>query len=384
MPKFEFSRYAKFWNSKESQDALRIFINDPNIIKGNFEFWKGQFEVDPVLHERQTSGVALFEAKVTTREAGRLLDMRAPLGDANQGAKSGIDVWTGSIPDFIAEAFVETALERENKKKMFEEIYGGDAELLVAYANDVQKMVDGGNQTMSNMAAQMLSTGKIVYPYGEGLHGNVVQCPISSANFKKAGAVAWSDTTNCKLLDQIAKLEEDFRNEKGLQGASLKWQIPYDMYRNVFLKNAQVIEFIKNWRKANDKGWAESMPINSKMFEEVFADTELFSPIEVVRESQKNVGGTTVSGWKSGVAVLRPAGYAGSVKRAEILDAQLFRKYGSKAVDKVFAMRDIFTLVNTTLNNGNYQEWHTDLVVSAVPVLEEWPNHLIVDTNTAD
>lgn len=381
--KFELSRYAKFWGSKEAQNALRVFINNPDIINGNFEFWKSQFEVDPRIIERQADGVALFMAKLIDRKPGRLLDMRAPLGDANQEDKSGIEAWTGSIPDFIAPGFVETALEREHKKRMFEELFGSDSELLLAYANDIQKMVDGGNQTMSNMAAQMLSKGEIKYNYGHGIKDNVVKAPVPSANFKKAGKVAWSDTANCKLLDQIAKLEEDFRMDNGLEGAALKWQIPFDMYRNVFLKNAQVIEYIKNWRKANDKGWADNMPISSKMFEEVFSDNEMFSPIEIIKEKQKDVEGT-VSGWKSGVAVLRPVGYAGSVKRADILDVKLFKDYGAKAIDKVFATRGIFTVINTTLDNGNFKEWHTDLVVAAVPVLEEWTRHLIVDTTTAD
>lgn len=383
MAKFELSRYAKFWASKEAQNALRVFVNDPTIIKGNFEFWKSQFAVDTQVQERQADGVALFMAKIIDRKAGRLLDMRSPLADANQADKSGVSAWTGSIPDFIAPGFRETALEREYKKRTFEELYGDDADLLLAYADDIQKMVDGGNQTISNMAAQILSTGKIVYNFGEGIKDNVLQCPVPSANFKTAGAVAWSDTANCKLLDQIAKLEEDFRIDNGLEGTAMKWQIPYDMYRNVFLKNAQVIEYIKNWRKANDKGYSESLPVNRKMFEEVFADNEMFSPIEIIKERQQDVD-KSVSGWKSGIAVLRPAGYAGSIKRANILDAKLFKDYGSKVVEKVFATRDIFTIVNTTLNNGTYREWHTDLVVAAVPVLEEWPYHLIVDTTTAD
>lgn len=381
--KFENSRYAKFWGSKAAQDALRVFVNNPDIFSSNYDFWKGQFEVDPKIIERGSDGVALFMAKLIDRTPGRLLDMRAPLGDANQADKSGIEAWTGSIPDFIAAGYVETALEREHKKRMFDELFGRDSELLLAYANDIQKMLDGANQTMSNMAAQMLSKGEIIYDAGRGIKGNVLKAPIPDANRRKAGAVAWSDTANCKLIDQLAEIETKFRMDNGLEGAALKWQIPFEMYRNIFLKNAQVIEYIKNWRKANDKGWAESMPINSKMFEEVFSDNELFSPIEIIREKQRDVE-KTISGWKAGTAVLRPEGYAGSVKRADVLDIKLHKDYGSTSIEKVFADRDIFTIINTTLDNGNFKEWHTDLVVAAVPVLEEWTNHLLVDTTTAD
>lgn len=381
--KFENSRYAKFWGSKAAQDALRVFVNNPDIFSSNYDFWKSQFEVDPKIIERGSDGVALFMAKLIDRTPGRLLDMRAPLGDANQADKSGIEAWTGPIPDFIAAGYVETALEREHKKRMFDELFGRDSELLLAYANDIQKMLDGANQTMSNMAAQMLSKGEIIYDAGRGIKGNVLKAPVPEANRRKAGAVAWSDTTNCKLIDQLAEIETKFRMDNGLEGAALKWQIPFEMYRNIFLKNAQVIEYIKNWRKANDKGWAESMPINSRMFEEVFSDNELFSPIEIIREKQRDVE-RTISGWKTGTAVLRPEGYAGSVKRADVLDIKLHKDYGSTSIEKVFADRDIFTIINTTLDNGNFKEWHTDLVVAAVPVLEEWTNHLLVDTTTAD
>ena len=383
MPRFESSRYARFWSSREAQDALRMFVNNPDIIRGNYEFWKSQFDVDSTTIQRGSDGVALFMAKVIDRKGGRMLDMRAPLGDANQADKNGIEAWTGSVPDFIAAGYVENTMEREARVRMFNELYGDDATLLLSYANEIQKMVDGGNQTLSNMAAQMLSKGEIVYNFGDGIKGNVLKCPVPAANFKKAGAVVWSDNANCKLLDQLAKLESDFRKEKGLENVAMKWQIPYSIFRNVFLKNAQVIEYIKNWRRVNNKGYADNMPITRQMFSEVFAENELFSPIEIIAEKQIDVTGS-VSGWKTGVAVLRPAGYAGSVKRASILDVDLFKKYGAKAVDKVFAQRDIFTIVNTTLDNGNYKEWHTDLMVAAVPVLEEWPYHLIVDTTTAD
>lgn len=383
MPKFESSRYARFWSSREAQDALRMFVNNPDIIRGNYEFWKSQFEVDSTTIQRGSDGVALFMAKVIDRKGGRMLDMRAPLGDANQADKNGIEAWTGSVPDFIAPGYVENTMEREARVRMFNELYGDDATLLLSYANEIQKMVDGGNQTLSNMAAQMLSKGEIAYNFGDGIKGNVLKCPVPAANFKNAGAVVWSDTANCKLLDQLAKLEEDFRVEKGLENVAMKWQIPYSIFRNVFLKNAQVIEYIKNWRRVNDKGYADNMPITRQMFSEVFAENELFSPIEIIEEKQLDVTGS-VSGWKTGIAVLRPAGYAGSVKRASILDVDLFKKYGARAVDKVFAQRDIFTIVNTTLDNGNFKEWHTDLMVAAVPVLEEWPYHLIVDTTTAD
>lgn len=111
---------------------------------------------------------------------------------------------------------------------------------------------------------------------------------------------------------------------------------------------------------------------------------ELF-PISIVSEKQRDVTGV-VNGWEANVAVLRPLGYAGTVKRTDILDREMYDKYGASDITRVFASsaNGLYTIMNTTLNNGNLKEWHTDLMMSAVPVLEEFLYHVIVDTQTAD
>ena len=124
------------------------------------------------------------------------------------------------------------------------------------------------------------------------------------------------------------------------------------------------------------------MTITTAMFEEAFKNNEFLSPIEVVKEQQKD-GETTVHGWDQKNAVLRPTGFAGQVKKVAPLDIVMAKKYGAKSIVKVFSNVDIFTFFNTTLDNGDYQEWHTDMVVSAVPTLDEFLYHVIVDTSVA-
>ena len=80
----------------------------------------------------------------------------------------------------------------------------------------------------------------------------------------------------------------------------------------------------------------------------------------------------------------RPAGYAGVVKRASILDAQIYPKYGSSTQSRVFATYDVYTVMNTVLNNGNLKEWHTDVMMAAVPVLDEFMYHVILSVNATD
>ena len=383
MAKFDFnnSQYAKFWGSRDAQNALQLFINDPDIIRRLPAFWRGQFSVDPMITARNYDGVANFSASMRDNSLDYMLDWRAPLADTQPRDKKGIEGYTGPIPDFAARGYVETAMEREARERMFEDYFGNDAMILSAYADDVQKMVLEADSTMSNLAAQALSTGRTLYPHGSGIHGPIYKAPVPEANFVNAGEKVWADA-DCKLLDQMAQIEQDFRDRTAFAGA-MKWQVSRDTFYNIILKNAQVVEYINNWRTIKDKVVVSGWAITAEMFNEAFAVNEKISPIEIVEERQNN-DGTPVKGWADNTAVLRPAGYAGQVKHTNLLDETMTKKYGSSVISNVFARLDIFTIVNTTLNNGNFKEWHTDLFVSAVPALEEFLNHIIVDIATAD
>lgn len=377
--KFDFnnSQYAKFWNSKEAREAFTIFVNDPTIIKQLPSFWKGQFSVDPMVTARNYDGTATFSAKMRDQKLQNMLDWRAPLGDTETRDKTGIQMYTGTIPDFAAKGYVEQAMEREARERMFEDYFGDDTQILLAYAKDLQEMILEGDSTMSNMAAQALSTGQVVYNYGRGITGPIYQAPIPSDNFTHAINHAWTDTTNCKLLDEMEQIEQDFRDRTAFVG-KMKWQFTRAAFHSVVLANAQVIAYITNYRTVNEKPTVAGWNMNEQMFNEAFADNPKISPIEIVEEKQFNEG-TPVNGWASGIAVLRPVGFAGQVKHTSLLDKTMFEKYGSSVINKVFARRGIYTFVNTTLNNGDFKEWHTDMFASGVPVLEEFLNHVIVN-----
>ena len=91
-----------------------------------------------------------------------------------------------------------------------------------------------------------------------------------------------------------------------------------------------------------------------------------------------------VNGWKAGIAVLRPRGYAGYVRRAAILDEPIFKAYGNNINSYNFtpAMGGLGVWMNSVVVNGNFKEWHTDLFVKAIPTLDEFLYHVIVDTTS--
>lgn len=383
MPKYNFdnSLYAKFFESREARELFSKFINDPEIIAQRQYFWKQNFDVDPLLSARDNDGTALFRTAVRRHSVDNMLDMRAPLAETQPRDKKGLEFYTGPIPDFAAKSYVETAMERESRVRMFDS-FGNDAAILAAYADDIQEMVDEANFTLSNLGAQLISKGNIVYNFGTGIKGALYSCPIPEENFVKAGEKVWSDPT-CNLLDQMEKIETDFRERTGYDGA-FKWQVTREVFNNVILKNNTIKEYVTSYRTVNDMPVVAGWAINEKMFNEAIAGNPKISPIEVISEAQRDGEKGVVHGWAQNVAVLRPVGAAGLIKRADILDKEMAQKYGSSVISTVWSQRDIFSLVNTTCNNGKYKEWHTDLFVSAIPTLTEYFEHVIVKIDEAN
>lgn len=382
------SRFAKLWDSTEGRQLISIILNNADLFKANYNFWRTKFTVDPQVTERQSDGTASFSVSAREIEQAVMMDMRAPLGDSDQMDKKGLSRYTGSIPDFIAKGWREQAMEREFRQKMYEEAFGNDTAMIALYATDVlQKGRDAADMTLSNMAAQALSTGKVAWNHGVGAEAPLYKADIPTDNFTNAGTVVWSDTTNCKLLDQMAEKERHYKEDVWGKEIPLIWEIPYTIFINYVLKNAQVIEWVKAWRTINEKPVTTTMNITEEMFREAIASFPGVSPIVIVREKQRDFNGeaySIVSGWAENKVVLRPSGYAGVVKRASILDAQIYPKYGSSTQSRVFATYDVYTVMNTVLNNGNLKEWHTDVMMAAVPVLDEFMYHVILSVNATD
>lgn len=380
---FQNSTYSKLWDSKEGGQLLTFLLNDPEMIRSNHNFWRQKFTVDPNITPTAADGTATFTSKLRKPESGSLLHWRSPLSDTIVRDKKGIEFYTGVIGDFISDGFREQAMEREYKEQQFIENFGNDAMIIAQFANEVQALVDSADQTLSNMGAQLMSKGHIYYNYGLGLQGGIYKAEIPDENFITAGEKVWS-APDCKLLDQMREIESKFRDAWGLD-FPMQWEVPYDMWHNVILKNNQIRTWVLENRKLNNQVVVNNMVVTEEMVKEYIGTFEGVSPIVVVEEKQKNEG-VTVHGWKQNVAVLRPRGYAGVIRHTTILDQKMYEKYGSKLISRVFAKtRDgLCTVENITLNNGNMVEWQTHLLMSATPSLDEFLWHIIVDTTTAD
>lgn len=380
MAKFDFnnSNYAAFW---QDGNILKTYIDETPYLRTNFGFWATQFAVDPMVTPTDDKGLASFAIQSVKREPSPMADMRAPLARGKALDWEGLHVYNASIPHFIAPSIHEQAFERAAKARVFEQ-FGNDAEIIKQWTSRVQGQMDSLNQTLSNMAGQVLSTGKINYNFGRAIKGMVYDANLPKENIIKAGTKVWSDA-DCALLDQMAEIEEKFRTENGFENIPMKWQIPYKMFHDVFLKNKQVKQFIKDYRTNNDLATTDGFVITEELFRTVMALYPQISPIEVIVEKQKDYSGS-VNGWRADSAVLRPTGYAGVIKHTEAIDRFMYDNFGSSNISKTFTKTNgVFTLINTSLNNGDFREWHTDMIMDAVPALDEVPYHLIVDTKTA-
>lgn len=390
MSRFDFnnSRYAAFFRSGEGQQILRDYIDNSGMININYNWWRNQFAVNPEVTPTDSSGKASFMVQASENRAAGVLDMRAPLGKAHPYKKEGISFYTGTIPDFTSDAIAETAMERMYKEKYFAE-FGNDAKFIREWTKRVQDLIDAKDQTANYMCAQLQTEGYVKYDIGRGIKGIKQKAAIPEENFVKAGKKVWN-SPDAKLFSQMAIIEDGFRQRAGFTGA-MKWLIPKKMYSDVFLHNAEVKQWINYLRNLNTNSPMEAPDIPvvlKKQFDDAVAAFDGLSPIEIVVEEEKNKdwkGDTTVNGWAENVAVLRPVGYAGLIMHTTSLDQEMANMAGNNVVSQAFAPIDGFSLIhNAEMVDGEYKSWNTRLITSFIPALTEFPEHIIVNTSTAD
>ena len=385
---FEDSRYAKFFASPENNRFLQSFLDNSALFYTDYGWYKTQGRMSAEETPTQADGTAMFSVKARKLKAPYLMDLRAPLGDSNQAEPSKVLTYGASIPDFITKAMVETATERSYKVKMFEQ-FGNDADIVATYVDNLQDKFNAVDATMTFMTAQLMSTTKIDYTgIGQGIQLPLHKADVPTSNFLKAGAKAWADV-DCKLLTQMRVLEEKVRHQMGDYAGPMIWQMTRNDFYDVFLKNKEVRAFVSDFRKLNYLASTQEIPIVASEWNKAVIDLEGISPIEIVVEQENNKTHTkeeVVKGWKDGTVVLRPAGDAVEFQHKAILDEQMIRDYGANAITSVFGRGNdgLSLVVNSTVDNGRFKEWHTDVMMSACPALIEFPNHYIIDIKTAD
>lgn len=390
--KFDFnsSRYAKLFGSKPiNQRLLATIVNDEDIMGINNSWYLTQGSVDPNFVPVDTNGMATFTVRERALRAAPMAHMRAPLGDTTQLDAEGVSFYSATIPDFITDKIVETAMGREDKEKRYA-LYGNDEEIMKAWVQDATRLRNSMDSTFNYMTAQLMTKGYINYNgFGKGLFAAIHKANIPADNFLKAGTTPWT-SPDAKIITEMQRIEDERRNAWGWAGA-MKWQMTKKFFLSVFIKNQEVLDKVNEFRTLQDLVAVSFTNLNINTFNSAWEQIRAaygISPIELVEEKELNSTDTTegfVQGWEDKYVVLRPVGDAVRFLRKEILD-QTYAKYLNNSVSRNFASigNGLGTIVNTTVPNGMYNEWQTVIMFSAVPALVEFTKHVIVDTSQAN
>ena len=223
---------------------------------------------------------------------------------------------------------------------------------------------------------------------------------IPVANFKTAGTKVWT-AADCDIPEQMRKIEFDFKEANLIpDGTPFEWDIPWEMLINVLLKNAAFVKEVNRYIAlyAPDKvivvtNGSSSTNVDTISWEQLVAYSRSpiskISPIRIVREQQTVQGittYTTVKGWKAGIAVLRPLGFAGVLVHAKVADVELMRsgEVNSGIQFSLAKVQGFLNVINKVTPNGMLKAYHTDVIGRYATVLDESMYHVVVDTTTAD
>ena len=394
---------------------LQTLIDNSIEIDENAFFWQEHFRVEGNEYDIDKSNLKKNPAWTVRQRVSRtvpMADAMAPLTETMQLDAEGFEERTGSIYQY-GKGLFETSMSKEELKARLQEL-GPDQSLVEGFVRGVADLVKTHNLRVSHMAAMTLSRGG---QYGntiavtnvaggtattQGFSGVVANqsAYIPITNYKKAGAKVWTDTT-ADLPEQMHKIEYDFKQANQLPDSMpFEWDIPWDMLVTVLIKNPAFIKEVNRYLAlgAPDKviivnNGTSTTNVDSITVDQLIAysrwELSKIAPIRIVREQQTVQGittYTTVKGWKQGVAVLRPLGYAGVLVHAKVADVELMRSGEvNKGIDFSLAkIQGFLNVINKVTPNGMLKSYHTDVIGRYATVLDESMYHVVVDTTTAD
>lgn len=420
--KFQFSPeelidklYQKGFVDGSNSGFLQTLIDNTIEIEENSFFWQENFRVDGNEYDVDIADLKKNPAWTVRQKINRtvpMADAMAPLSETMQLDGEGFEEKTGSIYQY-GKGLFETSMSKLELEARLKAL-GPDQNLVTGFVRGVADLVKTHNLTLSNMAAQTLSRGgqygntiALTNPAGgtattQGFSGVITsQAPyIPLSNFKRAGVKVWS-AADCDIPEQMRKIESDFKEANYInENTPFEWDIPWDIVISVLLNNAAFKKEVNRYIAlyAPDKvivvtNGSSTTNVDTITWEQLVAYSRSpiskISPIRIVREQQTVQDITTytnVRGWKNGVAVLRPLGYAGVVVHAKVADVELMKsgEVNNNIQFSLAKVQGFLNVVNKVVPNGMLKAYHTDVLGRYATVLDEAPYHVVVDTLTAD
>ena len=407
--------YQKGFMDGTNVGFLQTLIDNTIEIKENTFFWQEHFRVEGNEYDIDMSDLKKNPAWTVRQKVNRtvpMADAMAPLSETMQLDAEGMEEKTGSIYQY-GKGLFETSMSKLELEARLREL-GPDQNLVTGFVRGVADLVKTHNLTASNMAAQTLSRG--------GQYGNTIALTnvaggtattqgfsgvitsqgsyIPASNFKTAGQYVWNNAS-CDIPEQMRKIEQDFKEANYIpDGTPFEWDLPWDMVVNVLLKNTAFIKEVNRYIAlyAPDKvivvtSGNSTTNVDTITWEQLVqysrSPISKISPIRIVREQQTVQGittYTTVKGWKAGVAVLRPLGFAGVLVHAKVPEAELMRsgEVNNGIQFSLAKIQNFLYVINKVTPNGMLKSYHTDVLGRYATVLDESQYHVVVDTTTAD
>lgn len=385
-------------------------------IEENSNFWMEHFEVEGSEYDIDISDTKKNPAWTVRQRDIRVIPMAdpmAPLSETRQLDTEGYSEKTGSIYGY-GKGLFDTSMSKLEMQAKLAQMNPQDRSLTLALQRGIADLIKTHNLRLSNMGAMTLSygggyntfTNQSIIP-GEtvttqGASGVIVQQSpyIPLANYKKAGAKVWTDST-ADIPSQMQKIEQNFKTANNLsEDTPFEWDIPYDIIVNILLKNSFFIAEVNRYIRleAPDKvviisNSQSALDTSTITWQQLVAYTRSsiskIAPIRVVREQQTVQGITTYStvrGWKPNTVVLRPLGRAGVVVHALPEWVKLMR---SGEVNKnvewsIGKWNNLIYIINKIVPNGMLKSYHVDAIGRYATVLDESQYHVCVDIATAD
>ena len=407
--------YQKGFMDGQNRGFLQTLIDQKIEIKENAFFWQEQFRVEGNEYDIDIADLKKNPAWTVRQKINRtvpMADAMAPLSETMQLEAEGFEEKTGSIYQY-GKGLFETSMSKLELQARLQEL-GPDQDLVMGFVRGVADLVKTHNLRVSNMAAMTLSRGG---QYGntiaitnvaggtattQGFSGVVANqgAYIPLANFKTAGTKVWT-AADCDIPEQMRKIEADFKEANAIpDGTPFEWDIPWDMVINVLLNNAAFKKEVNRYIAlyAPDKvivvtNGSSTTNVDTITWEQLVqysrSPISKISPIRVVREQQTVQGittYTTVKGWKAGIAVLRPLGYAGVLVHAKVADVELLRsgEVNNTVQFSLAKIQGFLNVINKVTPNGMLKAYHTDVIGRYATVLDESQYHVVVDTTSAD
>ena len=387
---------------------LQTLIDDSIVLKANSKFWQEHFDVEGNEYDIDLGDLQKNPAWTVRMKNNRPVptaDAMAPFSEVAQLDGEGWNEKTGSIFQF-GKGLYETSQSKLELKARLQELSGTDQNLLTGYVRGVADLINTHNNTLSNLAAQVLSKGGAYN--NSGIKGfaaiNVAQSAyIPTANFKTAGTKIWT-AADCDIPSQMQKIEYDFKEANNIdQSTPFVWCLPYDMIVNVLLQNQYFLKEVNRYIRmyAPDKvvivqSGSTNLDTSFISMEQLIAYSRStiskISPIMVVREEQRVqdiTTITTVNGWSTGKAVLRPLGgngKAGVIVHAKVADVEMIKtgEYNDLITVNTAKTLGFLYVLNMVSPQGQLKKYLTKVIGRYAPVLNEANQHVVVDTTTAD